>query len=420
MKAASMVKRSIIVVGVVTMLLPLFIVISNAETISVHGAYYVNIYQENNTGPYFANVTIVTDNVNATGSITISSLGTFNYRGSLTYIDHLRLSGTSWGTGYQGTFIASINGEAEIVSLDSTQLTSLLNAINSINTTDSNILSAINYMKSDIMSVLNNIDNLIDTISWVNDNIQPLQYSTTFNGELVSLTGNTGVKTIYIPVSVAQSIRQTPTLYHYKMRVDSSVSGVNGDFSVVLSHVLSDGSRVVIPSNVIVYHNRQTIDIYIYDTYLYWQNFVIELTASDGSVHVYNTNTLFFQYIQDTDIEYWTIITALQNITEYQQQYIEIQDPNDDLSSSVDNYVQQEDNLISGFDSAISSSDVDPVTVSSSNPMNWGNGFIQSLGVIGYVFNTLTAAALGGNPVYMLLNFSLMLGLALLIIGKRS
>ena len=202
MKGVKKILFTLIIIGL--SLTPFFYSIK-ADLVTIHGAYYATIHQDSN-GVYYADITIVTDNEAANGSITIGTLGTYNYRGQLTYINAYRLSGTSWPSAYQSTFTQTINQPAEIVSLDSTQLTSLLNSISAINTTDQNIISALNSIKNEI---INNLDNYIDSITWTNIYTGKLQYSTTWDGNLVlgSSQKNFDTDPIYFDFPVTNDLR---------------------------------------------------------------------------------------------------------------------------------------------------------------------------------------------------------------------
>lgn len=318
-------------------------------------------------------------------------------------------------------------------SYDDTQLLQTLDAINllisSIDTSVSGIATAIvslNTVASNIYNLLSDIDNLIDTITWKDDPyFQFLGYSTTIDGTLVnSISSNT--KTIYFHFFYGGSgDGANSNLKKIRTNVTTSITGAGDNDQPSLKLYYFNGSDYVLRTNADLWCRR---DLYgrctIYSTYSFYSNsdrhFVIEFTWPRTSGRAVSSNTLDCHYIGINDIEYWSLLQYFETHEFYNSHNNELEQPNEDLSESVDDYIEQEDNLIDGFDNAIESQDVDPSNLPDSNPANWGVEFVGSLNMIGMVFNQLTGALTGGNPVYMLMNFSLMFGLALLIIGKRG
>lgn len=432
MKGVKKILFTLIIVGL--SLTPFFYSINAQQvTESYSGYWYANLYndyqfQNSQSQQGFADIVIITTSDYAAGTIRITRFtgyDTFEYQGKYTYYSHVPISNQALITSdhLTGTFTDQATYTEGELALNATQLQDILDAIDDVDTTDEAILSYLPTIKTDIesklidlISAVNNIDNLIDTISWIPIENAQLQYSLTWNGSLINTTGNIQQNNIFINLPVTNDLRRNSSIYHLRLGIDK-VTVSPAIFTGSLYYISSGGERTEIQGKIYIQQNRQYIDIYIYNMRLYYEsNMRLELSIPSGNLYVYSVTNGAFEYIKDSDIEYWQLLAYFETHEYYQNEYPDIDNANNSLTPAVDDYIDQEDNLINDFDTAINDSAVDPSS-NTFNPGNFGNTFIQSIGFVGSLFNSLVS---NNNPFFLMINFSLMLGLALLVIGKRA
>lgn len=405
-------RMSFVLIMCVTYLFTSFLIPIKAETTLNKGVYVVSAelatveYNTQGADPYRYNIfiDIYTNDINA-----------FGY---LEYTYTLNNNTYTNTTSYTGLHTRKIIYEYSTVS-------SMVNTRlgNGVFDSDSGSIQIVNLSDDTINAIidsLSDIDNVIDTISWTTIENAVLQYSLTWNGPLINSTGNIQQSNIYVNLPVTNDLRRNSSIYHLRLGIDK-VTVSPAIFKGNLYYINTGGEKIDIEGNIYIQQNRQYIDIYIYNMRLYYEsNMRLELSISNGNLYVYNITNGVFEYIKDTDIEYWQLLEFFETHEYYQNEYPSLEDTNEDLDPVIDDYIQTEDSLINDFDNAMTDNSVNPSTNTNANTSTWGNLYTSSIGFVGFIYNELLNSSLGGNPLYLMVNFSLMLGLALLIIGKRA
>lgn len=440
-------RMSFILIMCVTYLFTSFLLPIKAQQVteSYSGYWYANLYNDyeyyGGTGMSgYADITIVTTSDNAVGSVSMTFLQpgsslSLEYSGKVTYYSHVKISGTALisqnprtGT-FTGTAIYTENG----TELDATQLQAILDAIDNVDTTDQSILSYLATMKTDIeskltdiISAVNNIDNLIDTITWI-QNGTLYGYSLTRDGDYTFDTISNNQTDIWIKFHVSNYYENR--LYRICTGIALSTRTSAGPFdinSITYECFVTNNAGNFAPRSPNIYFNTTGpyLDIYlasnigITDTNDYYIH--IHREQSGLRVTARPQYVIPISYLSSNDIEYWQLLAYFETHEYYENEYPSLDNTNEDLDPVVDDYIQTEDSLINDFDNAMTDNSVNPSTNTHANTSTWGNLYTSSIGFVGFIYNELLNSSLGGNPIYLMVNFSLMLGLALLIIGKRA
>lgn len=360
----------------------------------------------------------------------VNSLDSTQYNGLIAAINSI--SGGSGGSSIDYTaLLTAANGLLQNIynnlpslsgSLDlSTLLSAVQNIyskVNNIDSTITNIYNSIIQLTSDILTRLDSIDSIIDTISWNSATFSNLGISTDLtNWQSSDLSALKFYQAIQVS-SFGQNLYKfvTGVRTNWLNRAEYSPTDIK-------FYLFNNSTKALNQLDLPFYisNENRTITLYI-NANLFMQNDYYLLIEYSNRVNLRYDRSVSLNYITPDDIEYWTIVSFINDYQYYKKEYPDLDQSNDNLSDAVNDYINTEDQMISGFTSSMSSSSLDPSQVINSNPANWGVAFIETLTFITFVFNNLTGLniSLLGNPFYMLITFSLMLGLALLIIGKRG
>lgn len=451
--------------GVLLIALP-FTYITKAETSnSFAGHWYVweeNVNVSGNQWISYQNVLFVTNDPTAMGQVQVNNttsgpsnfIQTLDFSGTYTFYSHLFEQPFTVAQGLMP--VATSNSRAftsytpiqsasniEIVELSSSQIQSLINSIQSASSYDdttlltqlaiikgvldnidtsssssaTDIASLLNTSNS-ILNALNNIDNALDTITWNVQTVTPVVYDSSFNvvNDHTYIQGGTYYITYPLPTNnenlgiFERAINYYSTGNQFAQRFSFEL----GALRLTDNKFFNNGAIIALDNT---YYGRYNL-LFCSDIGYTSNTFVFCVKVVAKAVFAVKDN-ITLKTIGHDDIEYWTLKAYLEQHLYYQNEYPELTEEQSDFNEELDDYLDAEDDLISDFQSAISDPSISP-SIPAANPSNWGNIALNSIAFIGLIFNTLTGFTLGGNVFYQMIQFSLMFGLALLIIGKRA
>lgn len=368
----------------------------DAETSdSFAGHWYVweeNVNVSGNQWISYQNVLILTNDPLAMGQIQVNNttsgpnnfVQTLDFAGTYTFYSHrfeqpftvsngLMPSATSNGRAFTTYTAIQSAHNVEVVQLSSTQIQSLITAINSASSYDDTDLlnalavingvldnidtattatasdiSALNTTASNIYTALQNIDNAIDMISW--NSIPYKSYSIQVNNS--DVTPNDRYQNLKFNISFDETLYRdyTPVILRIKIRfydypTDGSLSKTNQSdrFDYYWSNSRAY-SYIYVYNNMLSYGNNTSLSFIFSDAYYY---------SFDPTI----------EYISSQDIEYWqlmqafallasqqnqqTIIINQQNQNNYQQQQYD-DNNNTDETDEINGFIVDYDNKL-GF-----------------------------------------------------------------------
>lgn len=301
----------------------------------------------------------------------------------------------------------------------STLLTAVQNTYTKVSNIDSNVTNVYNsiiQLSSDILSRLDNIDTLVDTISWRSASYTNLGISSDLNNW--QSTDMSALK-FYQAIQVST---YGQNLYKFN-------TGVRTNFlnraeylqTIVKFYLFNNSNKQMIELNYPYYVSNESRTLVLYiNGNLFMQSDYYLLIEYSNTVNLRYDRTVSLNYIDPNDIEYWTLASFIQDYHYYNSSQIpDNSQQQQDLDDMIDDYISSENNIINNFNNSMNNPALDPNNLPSS-PITWGSAFISSLSFIGILFDDITMSLTGGNPIYLMIQFSLMFGLALLIIGKRA
>lgn len=301
----------------------------------------------------------------------------------------------------------------------STLLTAVQNTYTKVSNIDTNITNVYNsiiQLSSDILSRLDNIDTLVDTISWRSASYTNLGISSDLNNW--QSTDMSALK-FYQAIQVST---YGQNLYKFNTGVRSNyLNRAEYLQTIVKFYLFNNSNKQMIELNYPYYVSNESRTLVLYiNGNLFMQGDYYLLIEYSNTVNLRYDRTVSLNYIDPNDIEYWTLASFIQDYQYYNSSQIpDNSQQQQDLDDMIDDYISSEDNIINNFNNSMNNPALDPNNLPSS-PITWGSAFISSLSFIGILFDDITMSLTGGNPIYLMIQFSLMFGLALLIIGKRA
>lgn len=379
---------------------------------SFAGHWYVweeNVNVSGNQWISYQNVLIVTNDPLAMGQVQVNNttsglnnfVQTLDFAGTYTFYSHRFEQPFTLSNGLMP--VATSNSRAftsytpiqsahnvEVVQLSSTQIQSLITAINNSSSYDDtdllNILAvingvldnidtattvtasdiaALNTTASNIYTALQNIDNAIDMISWLDTLYRYQGYSTTIDGTYDSDTSNLTVNNTDIYFNIKKN-SSTTNLISYNSIIRIILPWyLNVDrLDYVEVKLTSNGGTI--PCSYYVNPGYMRTDLYLYDFYTSSNPYDIIIHFHFlRSSSMYRRAVVNFDasYITSDDIEYWqlrqalallsaqrnqeTIIINQQNQNNYQQQPYDNEN-NTDETDEINGFIVDYDNKL-GF-----------------------------------------------------------------------
>lgn len=290
-------------------------------------------------------------------------------------------------------------------------LATINSTIDSLLTRTNDLLNTINTSINDGFTHLeNNIDNLIDTISFVSVEQSALGYLTDLSSELITSNGSTGSYGIYIPTNLPTS---------GIISINIGFNAVSKNATPIIDNVSIYNSNGVKLKDVEFYQVktglRSSITIYIYDWKYYYNNPLYLYIHSSSIFYKYN-NTFNVGYISSNDIEYWKLLDSftLQKLFDHfvsddSGSSNQLQDQTSASETLMNNYHSQEDIHFNDFNNSFQQMDFSSMNFSGDilSTAQWLSNIVQ-----------LTFTNIGDFKLLMIL--PLLLGVILFLIGRGS
>lgn len=302
----------------------------------------------------------------------------------------------------------------------------LSNIVSGISTINSRLLT-INSTISDGFSHLeSNIDSILDTISWKNLDAS-WQISTDginwYDSGYVSITSERP----YGYLRLTNQYLSTQAIYKMYLNVGTALSGLQTDLILDEGFVnngvftATDNSQFIYYSSLV---NRYTpkLNLYlanVYDRNANTQRYTLRVSYNGANLRLYIPDS--FSVLYQDDIEYWQLldsITLQQWFNLYQKDnsgtFDNLVSGNESLTNTFESYHSTESSIVSGASNNINSMQQQLSNYGGIN--SWGNTARESMELVTHLFNR----CVNNTPIGSLLTFSLFVGLALLVIGKRG
>lgn len=190
-------------------------------------------------------------------------------------------------------------------NIDTVDLEAIISGISSNTSLLTQIYQRLGLMQSENQTFYNNIDDIIDTISW--NNISSYSYSWSdslggvFNND--SLTSNT----IYFKFNGNTTYSSSSLLYFSIPLRNTSRTIPNYDLSIF---IYSNGGYYKI-SDIFYKFSYNHVDVFLDNVFLYQSTPTYIIFESNYPLTIYGIS--YGKYILNSDIEYWSILSDLQN-----------------------------------------------------------------------------------------------------------